>query len=86
MSIDTYVNTFQCLERGCKKGTDTLRRICCDRTRENGFELKEGRFRLDIRKKFFMIMAVRRWHRLPGEVAVLHPYRHSRSGWRGSEH
>ncbi|KAK4815889.1 hypothetical protein QYF61_009940 [Mycteria americana] len=63
------IAAFQYLKGAYRKDGDRVfSRACSDRTRSNGFKLKEGRFRLDIRKKCFMMRVVKHWDRLPGEV------------------
>ncbi|GAB0204472.1 hypothetical protein GRJ2_002912800 [Grus japonensis] len=63
------IAAFQYLKEAYRKaGEGLFIRKCSDRTTGNGLKLKDSRFRLDIRKKFFTVRVVRHWSRLPREV------------------
>lgn len=64
-----YLDSFQCLKRACKEAEGELFiRKCNDRTRGSGFEVRENRFRLDVRKNFFSVRVVRHRNKLPREI------------------
>jgi len=63
------ITAFQYLKGVYRKdGENLFSKAYCDRTRSNDFKLREGRFRLDITKRFFTMRVVKHWKRLPREV------------------
>jgi len=63
------IAAFQYLKGAYKQeGERMFTRVDSDRTRGNGFQLRQGMFRLDIGKKFFTQRVVTHWNRLPEEV------------------
>ena len=63
------IAAFQYLKGAYKQeGSKLFEKVDNNRTRGNGFKLKEGRLRLNVRGKFFTRRVVRCWNRLPREV------------------
>ncbi|PKU40067.1 hypothetical protein llap_9630 [Limosa lapponica baueri] len=63
------IAAFQYLKGAYRRdGEGLFIRDCSDRIKGNSFKLKDGRFRSDIRKKFFPVRVVKHRKRLPREA------------------
>ena len=80
-----HIVAFQYLKEAYRKaGEGLFIRTCSDKTSENGFKLEEYRFRLDTTKKFFTVLVVRHWTRVPSKAVNVPSLKTSRARLDGA--
>lgn len=71
---------FQYLKGAYRKERDRpFSRVYCDRTSGKAFNIKEGRFRLDVRKKKYYSKGSDALEQVAQRQRMPHPWRHSKS-------
>uniref|UniRef100_A0A8B9BBZ3 Reverse transcriptase domain-containing protein n=1 Tax=Anser brachyrhynchus TaxID=132585 RepID=A0A8B9BBZ3_9AVES len=64
------ITVYNFLARGSGEAGDLFSIITSDRTHRNSVKLRQGKFRHDIRKRFFTKRVVAHWNKLPSEVVT----------------